>query len=221
TLGMVFVMLAIGVTDLSIYGPLNAYKPAIALALGAVFLGEEPNAAGLAGVAVIVAGSAFLSYAPGNGETHLGRNLLSKGVWFRLLSILLFCIGVIFLKKAVLVSSAFVTLFFWAAFGLLLSVALLAVFRARAVRGNIELTRRRPADFAAVCISMTFVQALTLFSFKIMFVGYAIALFQLASLPDVFLGHRFFGEKNITVRLLGACVMIAGALLIVLCRQAK
>jgi uncharacterized membrane protein len=215
TAGMVLVMMAIGVTELSIYGPLNAYKPAITLALGAAFLGEMPGAGGLAGVAVIIAGSVLLSFEPGRKRSSLAENLRSKGVWLRLSSILLFCVGVIFLKKAVVVSSPFIVLFFWAAFGLALCVLATAVFRPKSIGENIALARRRPADYAAVCVSMTFVQALTLLSFNAMFVGYAIALFQLASLPDVFLGRRFFGERHTAFRFLGASVMIAGALLIV------
>jgi len=213
TAGMVFVMMAIGVTELSVYGPLNAYKPAVALMLGALFLGEKPAAGGIAGVAIIIAGSVLLNYTPGGQRGSLAENLRSKGVWFRLLSILLFCIGVIFLKRAVLESSPFIVLFFWAALGFLISAAML-VFRTRTLRGNVALLRRRPLDYAGVCVSMTFTQSLTLVSFGLMFVGYAIALFQLASLPDVFIGRKFFGERYTVFRLAGASVMIAGALLI-------
>jgi len=181
--------------------------------LGALFLGEKPAAGGIAGVAIIIAGSVLLNYTPGGQRGSLAENIRSKGVWFRLLSILLFCIGVIFLKRAVLESSPFIVLFFWAALGFLISAAML-VFRTRTLRGNVALLRRRPLDYAGVCVSMTFTQSLTLVSFGLMFVGYAIALFQLASLPDVFIGRKFFGERYTVFRLAGASVMIAGALLI-------
>lgn len=215
TVGMVFVMLAIGATELSLYGPLNAYKPAIALALGSLFLGEKPGVAGIAGVAVIVAGSVLLSYAPGEKRGSFAGNLRSKGVWFRLLSILLFCVGVIFLKRAVMESSPFMVLFFWALFGLVLCTAAALAMRDRDFKKNISVLRGMRAECLGVCVSMTIVQATTLLSFGFMFVGYAIALFQLACLPDVFLGGRFFGERNIAFRLMGAIVMIGGALLIV------
>jgi drug/metabolite transporter (DMT)-like permease len=216
TTGMVFVMMAIGVTELSIYGPLNAYKPVITLALGAAFLREIPSWIGIVGVVVIVAGSAILHYEPSQKKISLGESIRNKGVWYRLLSIVLFCIGVIYLKRAVLESSPFLVLFFWALFGLALCVITTLVFRAKTILENFTVLLRDPFDFAAVCISMLFVQALTLLSFGIMFVGYAIALFQLASLPDVVLGNKFFGEKNTTFRFVGASVMIVGALLIVL-----
>lgn len=216
TTGMVLVMLAIGVTDLSIYGPLNAYKPAVTLALGAAFLGETPGPAGLAGVLTIVAGSALLNYEPGAKHGTFAQNLRSTGVWLRLSSIVLFCIGVIFLKKAVVVSSPFIVLFFWAAFGLALCVLATILFRSKTIVENIAALRRRPFDFLAVCLSMTFVQAFTLLSLGIMFAGYAVAMFQLALLPDIFLGRRLFGERQTKFRLLGASVMIAGTLLIVL-----
>jgi drug/metabolite transporter (DMT)-like permease len=58
-------------------------------------------------------------------------------------------------------------------------------------------------------------QLTTLFAFGKLQVGYALALFQLSALISVVLGYRYFQERHIRKRLLGAAVMVAGAALIV------
>jgi len=55
----------------------------------------------------------------------------------------------------------------------------------------------------------------TLFIFGALQVGYSLALFQLSTLISVFLGYRFFAERNIRRRLIGSVVMVIGAALIV------
>ena len=47
-------------------------------------------------------------------------------------------------------------------------------------------------------------------------VGYSLALFQLSALISVFLGHRYFQERDIRKRLAGAAIMVSGAVLIAL-----
>lgn len=212
TAGMVLAVMSLGQTDLSVFGPLNAYKPAIALALGAVYLGEKPGAGGLAGVAVIIAGSLLLSK---NDRKESSAILKSAGVWMRMGSIVLFCIGVIFLKKTVVAASPFTALFFWAAFGLVLSAAAVIVLRFRGIGENIALIKTRAADYIALSVLMCVLQAMTLLAFKMMFVGYALALFQLSSVISVLFGRRYFAEKNTAMRLASALIMSAGALLII------
>jgi drug/metabolite transporter (DMT)-like permease len=52
-------------------------------------------------------------------------------------------------------------------------------------------------------------------------VGYSLALFQLSTLVTVYLGHRYFQERNIRRRLLGSLVMVIGAMLIVTLGHAR
>ena len=58
-------------------------------------------------------------------------------------------------------------------------------------------------------------QVATLVTFGKLQVGYSLALFQLSTLISVYLGHRYFQERNIRRRLLGSSVMVTGAILIV------
>jgi drug/metabolite transporter (DMT)-like permease len=46
-------------------------------------------------------------------------------------------------------------------------------------------------------------------------VGYSLALFQLSTLITVYVGHRYFQERNLRRRLLASLVMVIGAMLIV------
>ena len=45
-------------------------------------------------------------------------------------------------------------------------------------------------------------------------VGTALALFQLSSIVNLFLGYKIFKEGNIIRKLIGTLVMISGAVLI-------
>ena len=69
--GTLFLVMSLSKTDLSVFGPLNAYKVVISMLLALVFLGEIPSLQGFAGVFVIVVGSVFL-FPP---KTHEG------GLW--------------------------------------------------------------------------------------------------------------------------------------------
>ncbi len=55
----------------------------------------------------------------------------------------------------------------------------------------------------------------TLLTFATLQVGYSLALFQLSKLITVYLGHRYFQERNTGRRALGSLVMVIGAMLIV------
>jgi len=47
-----------------------------------------------------------------------------------------------------------------------------------------------------------------------MLVAYALALFQLGMVMQVFIGYRVFNEKNILRKLLASIVMMVGSLLV-------
>ena len=51
--GTLFLVMSLSKTDLSVFGPLNAYKVVISMLLAMVFLGETPSMQGFIGVAII------------------------------------------------------------------------------------------------------------------------------------------------------------------------
>ena len=64
--GYVFLWYALKSTDLSVLGPINAYKAVLGLLLAVVLIGEVPNLFGLIGVALIV-GRQLLRHRPCTG----------------------------------------------------------------------------------------------------------------------------------------------------------
>lgn len=58
-------------------------------------------------------------------------------------------------------------------------------------------------------------QVATNYAFSGTQVSYALALFQTSALLSVLFGYRFFGETDIRRKLIGAAIMVAGAVLII------
>ncbi len=58
--GNTLIVAALRSADLSVLGPLNAYKSIVGLVLAVFILGEYPNVAGVLGVLMILAGSLFV-----------------------------------------------------------------------------------------------------------------------------------------------------------------
>ena len=71
------------------------------------------------------------------------------------------------------------------------------------------------AHLSWLAVTTGLMQLTTLLTFETLQVGYSLALFQLSTLVTVYLGHRYFQERNIRRRLLGSLVMVIGAMLIV------
>lgn len=69
-------------------------------------------------------------------------------------------------------------------------------------------------DYIYLSLSLFLMQGLTIWLFARMPVGYALALFQLATLVQVILGARLFGEGNQQRRLIAALIMSLGATII-------
>src|SRR6185436_1592038 len=67
----VLLVFALRTSDLSVLGPINAYKSVVSLALGIFLIGELPAPLGLAGVLLIVAGSYFVVDRDAGKSRHL------------------------------------------------------------------------------------------------------------------------------------------------------
>ena len=68
--------------------------------------------------------------------------------------------------------------------------------------------------YLVLCIGT--MQYTTNYVFDHMEVGYALAWFQLATIVSIFLGYRIFKEENITKKLIGSVIMVAGSVMIIL-----
>lgn len=205
--------LALGValrrTDLSVFGPLNAFRPVLALGFSWLVLGERPTPMGTAGVVVLVAGGAWL-LRPAAAGTGRGTEPVAWGaVAWRIGGLALSSVGAVYQKQALGHGSVAATLAVWVLAG---TVVLAVAGRGRA-RGT-DLEGRQGREFAGHAAVFLAMQALTLVVFRGTLLAYAFAFFQLAMVLQVLVGHGLFGEPH-PVRRLAACgVMGAGALLV-------
>jgi drug/metabolite transporter (DMT)-like permease len=213
--GTLFLVMSLSKTDLSIFGPLNAYKVVISMFLAMIFIGETPSLQGFIGIAIIVLGSYFL-FPSG---THVGSNrllhlLLERGVQYRFLSILLFSIGTLPLKNAVIAGGAISTTVFWCLIGLPLAVIAHTVFLKDNFTKDFEQSKNHVYSFLYLGILIFLMQYMTMIVFSQLLIAYSLALFQLGMVLQVFLGYRIFNEKHIVRRLTACLVMILGSLMV-------
>ena len=212
---------AVKLSDLSVLGPINAYKAIVSLLPGALLLGEIPGAGGLGGMLLIFAGTGFLA-EPAPGEQRriaFGRLLKDRGVRYRFAALVFSASEAVFLKKALVASTPLTTFAWWSVLGF--GAALPA---AAALLGKSRLTEELRIfgacrwTYLALFATTGVMQLTTIVTLEQLQVGYALALFQTSSLVSVALGYRFFNEPHIARRLGGSLAMVAGAMLIVVSR---
>lgn len=213
--GWMFLVLSLSKTDLSVFGPLNAYKVVVSMLLAMLFLNEIPSVQGFLGVLIIIVGSFFLMPPVPTHQANRLINLLSdKGVRARFLSIVLFSVGTIFLKKSVGDGGALATMIFWSLIGLPLILISNYFFLPHKIQQEIKATKPHLYSILLIGLTVFFMQYLTLLLLEHMLVAYALALFQLGMVLQVFIGYRVFNEKNILRKLLASIVMMVGSLLV-------
>ncbi len=213
--GTLFLVLSLSKTDLSVFGPLNAYKVVISMILAVIFLGEVPSLQGFSGVMIILLGS-FLLFPPAasSSSNRLWNLFRQRGVQYRFLSILLFSIGTLPLKNAVLSGGALATTLYWCLFGLPFSVVLYYWFGGKRLQVDWQTAKQHRSHFLWLGSFIFLMQYTTMLVFSQLLVAYSLALFQLSMVLQVFLGYRIFHEKHILRRLSACGVMIAGCLLV-------
>ena len=258
--GNFFLVKALKLSELSVLGPLNSYKPVVAMLVGILLLDEVPTWPGLAGVVIIIGGSFLLTPVTNQATSRAGLSLFKeRGTLFRLLSMVMTACSSIFLKAASQEASPMHTFVAWAITGVPVSLVCLKLFTPVSTRQIVpkelklckkgrEISRglKNHADksvwffnpcgiflgsglsglreemiknftaFLSLGLLFLVLQILTLYLFSIMPVAYALALFQLNSLTNVFLGWKIFREKNILPRAIGSVIMMAGAVILIL-----
>ncbi len=112
--GNVVLLRSLRSTELSIFGPLSSVKPAISLALAFLLFREIPGWLGIAGVVVVLIGSAILTSEPSRDRhATVTREQRRRGIQDRLLAVLLTAIASVFLKKAMESANAWQVLSAW------------------------------------------------------------------------------------------------------------
>jgi drug/metabolite transporter (DMT)-like permease len=217
--GNALLVAAVRSTDLSILGPINAYKSVLGLILGIVLIGELPTAPGVLGVLMILAGSGLVvdrsgALPRGNAFVQFFRE---RGIQLRFAALGLSATEAIFLKKAILLSSPVTTFVLWSTLGAAVAgVAIMVVPGWRSLPHQVQIAGRESRTYLLLAITTGLMQLATVLTFGVLQVGYSLALFQLSALISVFLGYRYFQEAQMRTRIAGSLVMTAGAAMIVM-----
>lgn len=200
-----FMVLALKDGELSVLGPINSYKAIVGMIFGMLILHEFPNMYGLLGVIFIILGSYFILESP--------KSLLKKDIQYRIYALIFSAIEAVFIKKVIILSSI-VTSFVVSSFlGAIFSYMLVKIFCKSKINMP-NLKKSKKYVYTALCFgTMTFATA---YVFKYINVGYALSLFQLSIIVNVILGYKFFNEKNLTKKLFGSLIILAGSILILL-----
>lgn len=215
-IGNLAMVAALRGTDLSIFGPLNALRPILALAGGWLFLGESPSSAGLTGIGITFLGALVLLVEPGKRTLPANRREVWKMLLLRISGLSLGTLGAVFLKRAALRSTAEATVAAWIFFGLVV-LLLAAMFQQRGrlpkLITPLGTHKKWLALHAAIFLTM---QWLTIVIFQRTLLAYSFVFFQLGMVLQVVVGRVFFREPAFARRMLGAVIMSAGSALILL-----
>jgi drug/metabolite transporter (DMT)-like permease len=215
--GNVLLVRAVQLSDLSVLGPINAYKPVVSLLPGLVLLHEVPGPLGLGGIALVVAGSYGLADRSRAGRVGSGPASLlrDRGVRYRVAALALTATEAVFLKRAVLASSWLTAFASWSALGFAVSMVAAGVLLGGGLRHELGVLRGSKRAYLSLFVTTGLMQLCTLATLQWLHIGSALALFQTSALISVVLGHRLFGERDFRRRLVGSAVMAAGAVLVV------
>lgn len=212
--GNAFIIKALEEGDLSVLGPINAYKSIIGIIFAFLLIGELPNAWGFAGVLLIIAGSYFVL---STGQEKFSWSILKQpAIRYRMAALVLTGIQAVFDKKIIQSSNLELAFVSWCVFGALFSWLICIISHVkpsdyfRGMDSNIVI------KYLALCAAIALMTASTNYSFKKMPVGEALALFQISILISVFLGYQIFREGGLIKKLAGSVIMIAGSLFILL-----
>lgn len=204
--------------DLSVLGPINAYKALVSLIFGIFLLGEFPNAWGLGGMTLITVGSYFV-LQQSSAKRFNWQFLRKQEIQYRFLALFLSAIDALYLKKIIVATNANLAFVSWCIGGFLFSfTAFLVTQKITSFRTQLTLINTYKWPFLALGCSAGLMQLSTNYAFDGIQVSYALALFQISALVSVLLGVVFFQETHLWRKLAGAIVMVAGAILIILFR---
>ncbi len=201
---------ALQIGELSVLGPINSYKSVVGMIIAIFILHEIPSLFGVLGVVLIIWGSWFVFDTQTEGfSLSLFKR---KDILLRFTALILMGVEAVLLKKVILLSSPVISFMLWCWAGAFFALMLIFIFKK-------PLTRIKKEDiskFAIVCSMLGIMQLTTNYVFENMQVGYALALFQLSTLVNLFFGWRFFHETDMKKKIIGTLIMVVGSVLIIL-----
>lgn len=209
-LGNAFLVKSLSLGDLSVLGPINSYKSVVAMVFGIFFLKEIPSLPAICAVGLVIWGSYFIFDTV---EERFSISLFKrKDILYRFLALVFTALEAIMIKHVILLSNITVSFIFWAFFGFLFSLCFVLLKKER-----IKIPDKKAFNyFIGLIVMFGVMQYTTNYVFNHMQVSYALSLFQLSSLVNVFFGFKIFNERNILKKIIGTIIMIFGASVIIL-----
>lgn len=203
-----FMVEALKYGELSVLGPINSYKAVIGLIFGIFLLGEIPNIFGILGILLIIAGSYFIF-----DTFNFFKIAKQKDIRYRFYALFFSALEAIFIKKVILLSSVGISFITSCILGAIFSFIILRVNKVSVIP-HPKAKSSLLYILTALCFGlMTYTTAAV---FKLINVGYALSLFQLSILVNLFFGWKLFKEKHILKKLAGSIIIIIGAITIIL-----
>lgn len=210
TMGIVCIIKAIHIGELSVVGPINSYKSVVGLIAAFLFLGEIPTLIALLGIFLIIWGSKYIFETTSEGFTI--NVFKRKDIQLRFLALILTGTEAAILKKIILISSVEACYIFWCFMGLFWSFVFVIL-----LKKNLLVKLKNFIPYVLIIsLNLGLMEYSTNYVFSKMNVGYALALFQLSSIVTVVFGYKFFKEQNLIKKLIGSLIMIIGSVLIIL-----
>jgi drug/metabolite transporter (DMT)-like permease len=211
----VLIARAVHRSDLSLVSPLQSTTPLFMLPTGLVLLGELPDARGMAGVLVIVAGGYVLNMRDRTAPLLAPFAALARepGARLFLLVAALFSVSAAVDKIGVLASAPL----FWA--GAVNAFAAGALLLGLAARQRVPHVRRVLAGAGTPIVAAGVITAVgigaQMTALPLTLAAYVIAVKRTSVLFSVIAGRVVFGERGTRLRFVGAAVMVAGVALLV------
>lgn len=212
SLGNAYIIKALEKGELSVLGPINAYKSVVGMLVAFILVGELPNAYGLAGIVLIILGSyVVLSHS---GQAFSWSVIAQPAIRYRLLALVLTGTQAVIDKKIILLSDLRTAFCSWSVFGFVFAY-LLYRSRSSGIPEHIRTIRKTDVwSYMAMVVCIGLMTLSTNYCFAHMPVAEALALFQLSMVITIFFGFSFFRERGILRKLAGTLIMIMGSVLI-------
>lgn len=213
-LGNGFIVKALEKGDLSVLGPINAYKSIVGMLFAFIIIREVPNIWGLMGMGFIIIGSYFVLDT--TEEKFSWQLFKTPAIQYRLAALVLTGIQAVLDKKVIEHSNLEIAFAGWSIFGAGFSFVFI-LFTKVSIQKEFKIVDRAIlVKYFLLVLTVGLMLASTNYTLSHMPVGYALALFQLSILLSVVLGHRFFNELHLFKKLMGATIMVIGSALIIL-----
>ena len=205
---------AIRLSPLSLTLPFFNLTPVFLILTSFLILGEIPSIIGIFGILLAVIGAYILNISLSKyGLLEPFKEIFrEKGVVLMIVAAFVASITANLVKVAVLNSSTT----FYIVFYLLAITILMSIIYFRRIKSNLKAIKSNIAMLLLTGLASGISLLFHALAVVLVIVPYMISIKRTSSIFGVLYGHFIFKEKNIAERLVGAAIMLSGAVLILL-----